>query len=564
MSKITKPKRNYLYSPYDMPIENGDDEDDAAMMMDPVLSALPSNLTRNLWDDWNEVNDENVNFAAQDMEKRQPVSLLDSIMGNNVKTEDSDMMSPPISSAERRFNQEISEMLLPPPAVSTATATTVNSYDKPQSHVFNHQYASSNGGNPPISPPRETMANVAAYSPPPPPQHTNNNQTPATQSSMFNAQTAPSYMNPPTAPAPPTASSFASMPPFHAPMHPGNPAFAQPPPTPYGMNHQVPPTASAFGFDPTAATSSFGAPSMHPMMAAPAQQAPPNFLMYNNNSMLNAYPNPMMNAFMPSPYGAPPMFPFVMPTNPPPPLLLAKPPLKPQVPLARKPGTGEISSMLQSLLDEEAEKRDKKLERNRDSARESRKKQQKYVEVLEDGIQHLQISKDALLRHHFGRSPVEPSQLDLMSGASPLSPSFAVVMQSARQRRLLGQPKADHLEKVFAALVRTISLLQSSLMEMHMLYNAKSNGLNDVLGLTPTQITQLDELAATVRQQQTVKVALLVKAFKALRRQAFELGAFAPSLDVYFRAVLSPEQVAKMVTWTETNRNELMRLEWRA
>ncbi|KAG1693223.1 hypothetical protein DVH05_023688 [Phytophthora capsici] len=56
------------------------------------------------------------------------------------------------------------------------------------------------------------------------------------------------------------------------------------------------------------------------------------------------------------------------------------------VSIARKPEEPEVSSILKSLMDEEAKKKEKKLERNRDSARESRKKQQTYVETLENGI----------------------------------------------------------------------------------------------------------------------------------------------------------------------------------
>eukprot|EP00644_Phytophthora_capsici_P012749 jgi/Phyca11/13787/fgenesh1_pg.PHYCAscaffold_5_\ len=52
------------------------------------------------------------------------------------------------------------------------------------------------------------------------------------------------------------------------------------------------------------------------------------------------------------------------------------------VSIARKPEEPEVSSILKSLMDEEAKKKEKKLERNRDSARESRKKQQTFFSYL--------------------------------------------------------------------------------------------------------------------------------------------------------------------------------------
>ncbi|KAF0698813.1 Aste57867_10602 [Aphanomyces stellatus] len=645
MSKITKPKRNYLYSPYDLPSENAEED-----MMDPVLSGLPSNLTRNLWDDWNEesvLQDDTTlaNFASgMDMtyEEKPPqqhgVSLLDSIMaeGNAIKSEEDgglDMMSPPTSSDRRLFTHDISEMLLPPPAITSNFGfpkdTMAHQSNASSSNVYS-QYASQKGmSSMPVSPPRETMANVPGYSPPAPPmpmsrsssmptnvgtQHSfhpsmggHSVQVPQQQSSsMFamNSFNQPAQMNHMAQQQPQPASnnggSFMHLNPMGhqahqqtssyntatSSMHSGfQGPFAMPPHmhqhttgasnfqgTPlFNGQPQQPPTSSSNSMPSTnGGSSAFGQP-------APMMMPTPGFMMYNN-PMMGFQPHPTMmqqyaamgsivppspmNMTMPFPLAA--MAPAAAATATTVGPLLAKPPLKPHVPLARKPGTGEISSMLQSLLDEEAEKRDKKLERNRDSARESRKKQQKYVEVLEEGIQHLQISKESLIRYRFGRSPPVPAkELELMCGLSPQLPSLAIVVHAARQKRMLGCPKTPLLDKVFAALTRTVSLLQSSLLEMQMLWDADSNGLDHALGLSPTQVQQLQDMGRAVRRTEMTRLVLLVKAFKALRHQAHALGSFAPSLDVYFRAVLSPDQVNKMVTWSEANRGDLLRLEWR-
>ncbi|RHY45075.1 hypothetical protein DYB34_011092 [Aphanomyces astaci] len=675
----------------DMQVENADEDD----MMDPVLSGLPSNLTRNLWDDWNEDNalqDDTTlaNFASgMDMtyvDDKQPATsssdaLLDSLMAeSNVKAENGggfdDMMSPP-TSVQNFTHQDVADMMLPPSAFGYNPAVAIPSKDT--SDITSHpsassgrprrssnpspypnnsphppsQYGSSSNGGvhgrtssassssgaaaAPVSPPRESMANMPVYSPqaaassPVVPTSSGYQHTTAALGggnvfnpvhsvggySTMHAATHPSMFasHPPPSSSTNGSSAFGPTS-FHMPSqhqqlqqsqhhgsgggglflnthHSGGQQFAPPPPSaanplqmaqsPQGQGH-----TPMFGHpSSTSSSSSFGHASPYNNM-----MIPPGFIMYNQGPhhpmppqhhphhhgqqpsqqhfQPTAAASMMMNPFLNLPpsmlnggggVGLNPM-PFSMgmpPPGGPSSIAAAKPPLKPHVPLARKPGTGEISSMLQSLLDEEAEKRDKKLERNRDSARESRKKQQKYVEVLEDGIQHLQIAKESLGRFRFGRSP--PAQLDLLCGLRPSLPSFAVVMHASRQRRMLGHPKHPLLDKVFSALGRTLALLQASLLDMTMLWDAASNGLADVLRLSPTQQQQLDDLAAVVRRREMARLALLVKAFKVLRRRAFELGAFAPSLDVYFRAVLTPDQLAKMVTWTEMNRSDLLRLQ---
>ncbi|ETV98907.1 hypothetical protein H310_08397 [Aphanomyces invadans] len=664
MSKITKPKKNYLYSPYDMQVENADEDD----MMDPVLSGLPSNLTRNLWDDWNDdsaLQDDTTlaNFASgmdmtyvEDVDKQPPASsdsLLDSLMAEgNVKAETGydDMMSPPTSL--RNFTaQDVADMMLLPSALgnpasgmtskdtrdSTSTAqSNVRRASNPSPHANHSAHFRgvkddnvSGGRSAPISPPHETIVSMPTYSLPTPasvnqPSATSSFSANSHQPNMFNAMGQPfgeySTMQqgsgfqsnglqlPTSATNMHHGSSFGST--MHqqpSPQHNGFPSnsangqnhgqFGMATPQ-HILYHPMPPSQTA---PPSGTSNSLaGMGTSHPSgMFGPSSSPsllnnmmmPPGFMMYNQGPyQMHTSPqhfasqtgnsNMMLNSFMnmPSMMGVggmsslpPASLPFAiaMPlglgasavaTATP---LIAKPPLKSHVPLARKPGTGEISSMLQSLLDEEAEKRDKKLERNRDSARESRKKQQKYVEVLEDGIQSLQISKESLLRFRFGRSPmVPPQQLELMCGLRPHVPSFATVMHAARQRRMLGHPKHPILDKVFTALARTMTLLQASLLDMYMLWDAASNGLANVLRLSPAQVQQIQDFTAGVRRREMTRLVLLVKAFKALRRQAFELGAFAPSLDVYFRAVLTPDQMAKLVTWSESNRSELLRLQW--
>ncbi|KDO24103.1 hypothetical protein SPRG_10890 [Saprolegnia parasitica CBS 223.65] len=526
MSKISKSKRNYLYSPYQLNDGLADaPPDDNTAFVDPVLSGLPANLSRNLWDDWSEetmLQDDTTlaNFASgMDMTfpdaPRKPransYNFIDAIImetkpepDNHSNHVSNGLVSPPMHLTPAPTNG-MPDMTLHTNGIGAA-ATSYASFGA--SHV---EYAKTPSTWQPQEPP-----------------------------SMWASQDKPPQATPPSHNMPHAQVAMLPPPQLQQQQHPATPQQGMP-----SMMAQ--------------------APMMHPGMAPYGAQSMmmPGF-MYSQPMMgFNAHP-----AWAMMPMGMPPAAPVlsIPPMVPPTPAFLAaKPPLKPNavpfVQIARKPGTPEMSSMLANLLEEEAEKKNKKLERNRDSARESRRKQQKYVEVLEDGIQQLQITKEHIQRHRWGRPPLP---LDAVVGVPPRHRNaFDIVKWTSRQKRLLGLPhKARMLElqRCFVAIGHTLVRLQNSVLDMQLLASALESDLVTYLGLNQGQVAALHTTALTMRREESVRLMVLMKAYRGLRRFAADLCVLGPGMDMYFRELMSGEQMTKLLSWTESMRAEIDRL----
>ncbi|GMF21382.1 unnamed protein product [Phytophthora fragariaefolia] len=250
--------------------------------------------------------------------------------------------------------------------------------------------------------------------------------------------------------------------------------------------------------------------------------------------------------------------------------------------IARKPEEPEVSSILKSLMDEEAKKKEKKLERNRDSARESRKKQQTYVETLENGIKRLQINRDLVRSYRWGISgpgfgplpcPNSPQMFDwknrveVVTGhteafASIQNPAnFQSLMRLNRQRRTLAMQQYEReraLWKCFVFVGRQLAAMRTRVLEMQMLRTFSENPLavelDSVLNLTADQKLQLQCQAQQMFNTEVVELTKLFKIFFALRNEALRLNMMSPSLERYFRDACSFDQLQKLLQWTENHR----------
>lgn len=257
--------------------------------------------------------------------------------------------------------------------------------------------------------------------------------------------------------------------------------------------------------------------------------------------------------------------------------------------IARKPEEPEVSSILKALMDEEAKKKEKKLERNRDSARESRKKQQTYVETLENGIKRLQINRELVISYRWGVTgpnfgilpcPNSPAMYDwknrihITTGANEgfaniQNPaSFHTLMQMNRQRRSLALPRDEReraIAKEFSVIGRQLADLRQRVLEIQVLRTfmfspadnaaaAATSELAQALQLTQAQKLQLQCHAQRVLREQAAELVKLFKIFMALRNEAVRMSLVVPSLDVYFQGVCSPEQLHRLLQWTQTHR----------
>ncbi|KAG3118939.1 hypothetical protein PI124_g11576 [Phytophthora idaei] len=252
------------------------------------------------------------------------------------------------------------------------------------------------------------------------------------------------------------------------------------------------------------------------------------------------------------------------------------------VSIARKPEEPEVSSILKSLMDEEAKKKEKKLERNRDSARESRKKQQSYVETLENGIKRLQINRDLVRSYRWGLSgpgfgplpcPNSPQMFDwknrveVVTGrteafASIQNPAnFQSLMRLNRQRRTLAMQLGERERAVWKCFVfvgRQLAAMRTRVLQVQMLRTFSENPLamelDALLNLTADQKLQLQCHAQQMFNEEVVELTKLFKIFFALRNEALRLNMMSPTLERYFREACSFGQLQKLLQWTENHR----------
>ncbi|OQS03004.1 hypothetical protein THRCLA_04670 [Thraustotheca clavata] len=539
MSKISKSKRNYLYSPYQVNDSLAEVTGDTTFI-DPVLSGLPANLSRNLWDDWNEetmLQDDTTlaNFASgMDMtfaEQQKPTSsqtynFLDALIMENTPK-----------------NEPMNGNGLIPPPLQLNNANGGNDMASNNYTGYNQtmEYAK------PAWQPQEPPATLPTQPMWPPQEKPQQNQI-----------SPPQLQQPPLQQLQQPQLQQLQQPQLQQPQLQQSQVQPQ-------QNLQVlggpTPQILHSGMNP------FGGQNV--MMPGFVYSQP---MMGFNPMMQMSMPMQMnmmqMNPMMPMPQPGTPLMPMAMPPNVAAvaPNFIAKPPLKPTAPfvqIARKPGTPEMSAMLANLLEEEAEKKNKKLERNRDSARESRRKQQKYVEVLEDGIQQLQITKEHIQRHRWGRVPLN---FEAICGTAPRhGNAFDIVKWTSRQKRMLSLPtktRIQELNRCFVALGHTLSRLQASILEMQIVSKALevSNELVTYLGLDQEQAKVLQATAKAMQEEETMRIMILVKAYKGLRRYAYELCSLGPTMDVYFRETMSNEQMCKLLSWSESSRWDIERL----
>ncbi|TDH66556.1 uncharacterized protein CCR75_006085 [Bremia lactucae] len=256
------------------------------------------------------------------------------------------------------------------------------------------------------------------------------------------------------------------------------------------------------------------------------------------------------------------------------------------VSIAKKPDEPGVSSILKSLMTEEAKKKEKKLERNRDSARESRKKQQTYVETLENGIKRLQINREFVRSYQWGISSPGFSfltcpnslqmidwknRINVVTGqteafASIQNPAnFWSLMQLNRQRRTLAMQHEDRERAVWKCFVyvgRQLNGLRTRVLQMQMLRSLSQSALTQelemLLNLSADQKFHLQSQAHQIFNQEVMELTKLFKIFFVLRNEALRLNMVSPFLEAYFREVCSFDQLQKLLQWTETHRSIIL------
>nr|CCA22396.1 conserved hypothetical protein [Albugo laibachii Nc14] len=257
------------------------------------------------------------------------------------------------------------------------------------------------------------------------------------------------------------------------------------------------------------------------------------------------------------------------------------------VTIARKPEKPQASNILKSLMQEEAKKKEKKLERNRDSARESRRKQQSYVGMLENGIKRLQLNREYIASYQWGLTTTENQQnlsqkehfginqyLSIVCGENEY-PSYVEdfhvlekLIASTRHRRavmsLSGRRRGQLVAKCFGHVGTLLARIRDLIIALQMLSQVDSpftKDLETVLQLTHTQKEQLSALHLSERIRSEIYAFIMIaKAFTALQTQAHKIVHHASALELPFSRVCASKQLQKLLQFAENEDTQLKEL----
>lgn len=246
--------------------------------------------------------------------------------------------------------------------------------------------------------------------------------------------------------------------------------------------------------------------------------------------------------------------------------------------LAKKPGDVQPSESLQKILMEEEERKRKRSERSRDSARDTRKKRMDYVAGLEIAVKSLQASRGALLHYVWGHCPREtddPREAKAEAENHPSAQMFRHVMETEltfsirhstqvvshiEQKRIeqnllcCGKDRQDRAQGHFQSIALHLEACQQTLMQL--LLVIESQEIHEMLQLTPEQLGRLQEQRDQC-QEQAHKFAIMMKFFQVLRCKGLDFVHDVPALDAFMTKVLDPTQFFALLKWTESVRRHI-------
>ncbi|KAI9917320.1 hypothetical protein PsorP6_012900 [Peronosclerospora sorghi] len=551
MSKAPKTKKASLhYQPYQA-VNNGDHDEacmdlsmaDVPLHLDPVLSGLSSNMSRNLWDDWNEQDphfDIKLDMYADDASSPSPNPTFHHppeyetpahVPSSGLAPEVTRSPRPPINDKEhprdhlpRSLSEDLVHML----------ENTTHDTAFP-SHLDTSAFDT-------MELPPQVMGPAAARGP----------------DAML--------VEPPQPPPLATPHAFPPLPTLHAP-----PLAVPTRPPSVPARPPVPPTAHLPATSPPAVPG-YMPPLVHPFLMYPPPSAYPLPMHVQLHCQLQwqlqlAHLAQCSMGFPPFPSTLhPPAAPVSgRGTSPSSSMSHASGNNCPTlVPIARKPGDPHVSSVFQSLLEEEAKKKEKKLERNRESARESRKKQQTYVETLEQSIQRLHLDRESVRTYRWGRTDACKNARQLsdaltrVTAHEPYPPTVHALMTWTRQRQLLVLPPHERERRVrheFALIGRHLALLRTHLVQLLLVRTLEEHPaldeLKSALNLTRDQVQQLQHVGRL--DHLVLELTKVVRVFFALRNEALLFNRLAPSLERSFVVTCSREQLEKLVHWTASH-----------
>ncbi|GLE06234.1 hypothetical protein PINS_up015476 [Pythium insidiosum] len=208
-------------------------------------------------------------------------------------------------------------------------------------------------------------------------------------------------------------------------------------------------------------------------------------------------------------------------------------------------------------LQEEDDRRQRRLERNRASARVRREKKKNMVETYEGEVSKLENSLNLLRSHSFGAGQAQ----DLLSALADYTGG-----EHLRHALMSKEAKTELMGRILGQHSRNTQAIRRANMENQVLLAAACenselfSSLRTQLRLTDEQVRQLQSLAPGARDEAR-KLDAIAKCFSALRVHDWLYFPGIESLLHHTRNTMTHQQFQKFLTWTTDNRDVIESLQ---
>ncbi|OWZ11235.1 hypothetical protein PHMEG_00015777 [Phytophthora megakarya] len=217
--------------------------------------------------------------------------------------------------------------------------------------------------------------------------------------------------------------------------------------------------------------------------------------------------------------------------------------------------TPDLLSIYQKLQEED-DRRQRRLERNRASARVRREKKKGMVETYEAEVSKLESSLNMLKNHEFGTGNAQDlaTSLEYSSGEHLRQAQMSKDVKMELMSRILGQ----HSRNTDA--IRRANSENQALVAVAVDNSEFSQSLRAQLGLTREQCQQLATLAVPASEESR-KLDAIRKCFSALRAHDW---LYVPGIETILqqsRNTMTPHQFQKFLSWSMENRPSIGQLQ---
>ncbi|KAL4086364.1 hypothetical protein PRIC1_014491 [Phytophthora ramorum] len=218
--------------------------------------------------------------------------------------------------------------------------------------------------------------------------------------------------------------------------------------------------------------------------------------------------------------------------------------------------TPDLLSIYQKLQEED-DRRQRRLERNRASARVRREKKKGMVETYEGEVSKLESSLNMLKSHEFGTGNAEElaTALEYSSGEHLRHAQMSKDAKMELMARILGQHSRD------TDAIRRANAENQALIAVGSDNSEFSLSLRAQLGLTDEQCQQLASLVVPTSEEAR-KLDAIRKCFSALRAHDW---LYVPGIETILhqsRNTMTPQQFQRFLSWSVENQPSIDQLQF--